>query len=778
MAAGAPEVVIPIEGMSCAACVSRLTRAIEHAPGVREVEVNLALRQARVVVEDARELQPVVDAIEEAGYHAAATLEALRAGIDAQAQEEAQAAEQRALARRAAVALVLAGLTMLATMGGMPAMVGVPDAARGWIGLALALPVVVWAGRGFFAGAWAAARHRTADMNTLVAVGAGTALLFSAAVTVAPRVFAAGGVPAEPYFETAAFIVALVLLGRALEGRARSRTASAIRRLVAIAPRTAHVVKDGEEHDVDAAAVAVGDVVVVRPGERVPVDGRVVGGESDVDESMLTGEPLPLAKRAGDRVAGGTTVQRGALRVEAERVGADTALARIVRLVRSAQTTRAPIQALADRVSAVFVPVVVAAAAVTFALWWALGPEPRLLHAVVAFVAVTVVACPCAMGLATPTALVVGMGRGAALGVLVKNGEALQRAASVDTVVLDKTGTITEGKPEVLRVERAPGATMDGDAALALAAAVEKKSEHPIARAIVAAAAARAGNAGKGTEEEALGFEAAPGGGASAYVALREVKVGSVRFVGAGAGAGAGAGTGAGAGAGAGADAGADAGAGAGVEEVAARVAREGATPVVVAVEGRAEAVVAVRDRVRDGARDAVARLHAMGLRVVVLTGDRAEAARAVGDEVDADEVRAGLSPAEKLAAIDALRAAGHVVAMVGDGINDAPALARADVGVAVGSGTDVAIDAADTALLRAGLDGVPTLVALARRTMHTIRANLFWAFAYNVVGIPLAAGALYPLLHVTISPAFASFAMAMSSVSVVLNSLRLRRFG
>jgi Cu+-exporting ATPase len=739
-------VVIPITGMSCASCVDRVGKAIRKAPGVRDAEVSLALRQARVVLDDPAGLERVVGAIEDAGYHAAASVEALRAGLAAGEADRAEEDERRSLQLRTTVALALAAATMA-----LPMVPGVPAPALRWLLLALAVPVVAWAGQGFFVRGWAAARHRTADMSTLVAIGSGTAFVFSTVATLAPAIFESHGIPADVYFETVDFIIALVLLGQLLEARARSRTSSAIRALVGLAPSTARVVREGHEVEVDVAQVRAGDVVSVRPGERLPVDGHVTEGASAVDESMLTGEPIPVDKARGDRVVGGTLNGHGALRFVADRVGADTVLAQIVRLVTQAQTTRAPIQALADRISAVFAPAVVGVALATFAVWYAVGPEPRLLHGIVAFVTVSVIACPCAMGLATPTALIVGLGRGASLGALVKTGEALQRAAGIDTVVMDKTGTVTEGKPEVVAVtlvEGGDGARLDEGSALALAAAVEASSEHPIARAIVDHARAQGVEVGRAGE-----FEAAPAGGARGRVDGRLVAVGTSAWL---------------------ASLGTDV---APLVALETSTAAAGATPVCVAVDGRPLAVLALRDRVRAGAREAIERLHGMGLRVIMLTGDRREAAEAAAREVGADEVRAQLSPSGKLEAIDALRRQGHAVAMVGDGINDAPALAHASLGIAVGSATDVAIDAADVALLRAGLDGVPTVLALARRTMRTIRENLFWAFAYNTIGIPVAAGALYPTFGLLLSPVIASAAMAMSSVSVVLNSLRLKRF-
>jgi Cu+-exporting ATPase len=727
------EVVIPIEGMTCASCVGRVDRALRAAAGVRDAEVNLALRQARVVLADSSGLEPVLEAIEDAGYHAAASAQSLRTGLAAQDAEALEARSRHDLAVRAAVALLLAVATMVVGM--------VPRDPRGtrWILFALTLPVVAWAGRGFFVRGWAALRHRTADMNTLVAIGSGTAFAFSVVVTAAPELFESRGIAPDVYFDSVAFILALVLVGQALEGRARARTSSAIRALAGLAPRTAHVVRDGGEIDVQIADVAVGDVISLRPGERVPVDGTVREGASTVDESMLSGEPMPVEKRAGDRVVGGTINGHAALLVVADRVGTSTVLAQIVRMVEHAQSTRAPIQALADRISAVFAPIVLCIAAAAFVIWYDVGPDPRVLHALIAFVTVTVIACPCAMGLATPTALIVGMGRGATLGVLIKNGEALERAAGIDTVVLDKTGTITEGRPVLTEIRVARDSGLDEGTVLAWAAAVEQTSEHPIASAVRDAARERGIPVARASD-----FAASAGGGVRGRVDGRDVAVGTSAWL-------------------------------ASLEMDPSSVAD--VESVLVAVDGRVVAAMTVRDRVREGAREAVDRLHAMGLHVVILSGDRRAAAEAVAREIAVDEVLAELSPQGKLDAIDRLRATRRGVAMVGDGINDAPALARATVGVAVGGGTDVAIEAADAVLLRAGLEGVPTLLGLSRRTMRTIRTNLFWAFAYNTIGIPVAAGVLYPSFGLLLSPVLASLAMAVSSVSVVLNSLRLKRF-
>ena len=743
-AAGTPsEVFIPVEGMHCASCVARVDKALRAVPGVREADVNLVLRQARVVVDAPERLDDVVRAIGGAGYKAAASAESLRAGLASQALQASEERERTSLTTRAAVALILAAATMglsMSSLGG-----AFPRFALGWALLLLSSIVVLWAGRLFFTRAFAALRRGSADMNVLVALGSGTALLFSAAATLSPALFAGRGVDPQSFYESSVFIVALVLLGNALEARARFRTSSAIRALLGLAPRTARVVRGGVEVDMDVAEVQRGDVVRVRPGERLPVDGVVVSGESAVDESMLTGESLPVDKAAGDRVAGGTLNRSGALEVRADRVGEETVLASIVRLVRHAQTTRAPIQALADRVSAVFVPVVVAIALAAFAVWLLIGPEPRLLHAIVAFVAVTVIACPCAMGLATPTALVVGMGRGASLGALVKSGEALERTATVDTVALDKTGTITEGRPVIAEVSLAAGeTTLDDRSLLRLAAGVEACSEHPLALAVVEAARERGAEPAR-----AEGFLSTPGGGARGQVDGHDVVVGSARWL---------------------KEQGIDV-------STIATASEGGTTTLVVAVDGRAAGVLSARDRVREGAREAVTRLRAMGVRVVLMTGDRKGPAQAVAREAGIDEVLAELTPAGKLEAIDALRREGRTVAMVGDGVNDAPALARANVGVAMGSGTDVAIETADVVLLRSGIAGVPMVLGLARRTMRTIRENLVWAFGYNTLGIPIAAGVLYPAFGVILPPSLSALAMALSSVSVVVNSLRLKRF-
>jgi Cu+-exporting ATPase len=622
---------------------------------------------------------------------------------------------------------------------------------------AATVPVMAWAGRTFYVSAWRGVRHRSADMNTLIGVGTGAAMLYSTVATFAPGVFTGAGLPADVYYEAVSSIIALILLGRLLEARAKGRMSEAMRRLLDLAPKTARVFREGVEVEVPAAEVAVGDLVLVRPGEKVPVDGVVRTGHTAVDESMLTGEPVPVEKTEGDEVVGATINTTGAIMVEATRVGRDTALAQIVRLVEEAQGSRAPVQRLADRIAGVFVPLVIAAAIAAFVLWFDVGPAPALVYATVVFVSVLIIACPCAMGLATPTAIMVGTGRGAERGVLFKGGAALEAASGLSVIVLDKTGTITQGRPTVTDLVVGPGTRADGvpvpvaeveRTVLYYASAVESLSEHPLGAAVVRAARDR------GLEiPEAGGFKAKGGRGATAKVDGRLVAVGSAAFL---------------------IELGVDVGPFTDAIDTLAARAR---TPVLVAVDGAPAGVLGLSDPVKESAVSAVKALKAMGLRLVMVTGDVRKVAIAVAGEVGIDEVESGMLPAAKVELVKRLQASGERVAMVGDGINDAPALAAADVGLAIGTGTDVAVEAADVALMSGDLRAAVTALELAGATMRTIRQNLFWAFAYNVVGIPVAAGMLYPLAGVLLSPIFASAAMAFSSVFVVSNSLRLRRF-
>ncbi len=622
--------------------------------------------------------------------------------------------------------------------------------AMNWVQLLLATPVVVWGGWPFFARGWESVRNLSPNMFTLIALGVGAAYLYSLAATVAPGLFpegfraASGAV--EPYFDTAAVVTVLVLLGQVLELRARSQTAGAVRRLLGLAPKTARVVRDdGREEDVPVGHLRVGDRVRVRPGERVPTDGTVVEGRSAVDESMVSGEPIPVEKEPGAKVVGGTVNGTGGLLVRADKVGGDTLLARIVRMVGDAQRTRAPVERLVNRVSKVFVPAVVLVAALAFVAWALWGTEPRLAHALVNAVAVLIIACPCALGLATPMSIMVGTGRGAEAGVLIKDAEALELLGKADVLVVDKTGTLTEGRPRLARVQ--PAEEFAENEVLRLAASLERGSEHPLASAIVSGALAR-GLTLTGADD----FRSVTGKGVLGTVGGRRVALGNAKLL---------------------------KDEGIVWEELKAEethLPSEVQTVVLVAVDGRFAGLVSVRDPIRASTPEAVRLLHAEGLRVIMLTGDRRGTAEAVGRELGIDEVVAEVLPEEKEAVVRRLKGEGHVVAMAGDGVNDAPALARADVGIAMGTGTDVAMESAGVTLVKGDLRGIARARRLSRATVRNIRQNLFLAFVYNAVGVPVAAGVLYPVFGILITPIWASAAMSLSSVSVIANALRLRR--
>jgi len=617
--------------------------------------------------------------------------------------------------------------------------------------LVLTVAVMLWAGRHFYTRAWAAFRHHSADMNTLIAVGTGAAFVYSLIATLAPQFFLSRGVSPDVYYEAVIIIIALILTGNAFEARAKTATSAALRALAGLQPTSARVVRGEQEIDIPIADVARSDVIVVRPGERLPTDGEVIDGESAVDESMLTGESAPVAKTVGARVIGGTINRTGALRYRATTLGADSVLAQIVRLMRDAQGSRAPIQNLADRISGVFVPVVVSIAIATFVIWFVAGDvagfHAPAVRAFAAAVAVLIIACPCAMGLAVPTAVMVATGRGAEAGVLIKGGEALQRAGAIDTVVVDKTGTVTEGRPTVTDVVAAPGSTRRGDELLALVASLESASEHPLADAIVR----RAREAGL-TLARAERFQSVTGRGATATVSGHEVLAGNEELL---------------------AERGIDP---APLRDAAVRLSGEAKTPVYVAVDGTLAGLLAVADPIKPTSREGIAALRERGIHVVMLTGDTQRTADAVAREAGIERVVAGVLPEGKVDEIKRLQQAGRVVAMVGDGVNDSAAIAQSDVGIAIGTGTDIAAEAADVVLMRGDLRSVVQAITLSRRTMRTMKQNLFWAFIYNVVGIPIAAGVLYPALGWLLSPVIASAAMAFSSVSVVTNSLRLRR--
>jgi Cu+-exporting ATPase len=735
--------VAPVRGMHCAACVGRVERALTGLPGVERATVNLATEQATVSFDPERtSFDALQAAVATAGYELVPPQPDQAPGATLDTEQSARDAEQRYEKIKFIVGAVLAVPVLL---GGMSHILPwVPAALRNpWLLLILTTPVQFWVGWQFHRGFLHDLRYRQASMSTLVSVGTSAAYFFSVAVTLWPHVFPAHGVT---YYDVSAVVITLVVLGRWLEARARGRTSEAIRRLVSLAPRTARIVRAGAEVDVPTAEVRVGDFVRIRPGERIPVDGVVTEGTSTIDESMLTGESLPIEKSSESKVYAGTVNRTGSFIFRAAKVGRETALARIVALVAEAQGSRAPIQRLADRVAAIFVPIVLGIAGLTFLAWWLFGPEPAGLFALTNAVAVLVIACPCAMGLATPTAIMVATGRGAERGILVRSAAALELLERVDAVVFDKTGTLTVGRPVVTDVIALP--LISEEDVVALAAAAEQGSEHPLGEAIVASAKER------GLALPPItAFTTVPGQGIDARAPDGRVLLGNRTLM----------------------DArGVDVSA---LVPRAQALAAEGKTAVYLALGGRALGLLAVADVLKPEAPDAVAALKRRGLEVIVLTGDARPTAEAIARRAGVEKVRAEVLPEDKAREITGLKGQGQRVAMVGDGINDAPALAQADVGIAMGSGTDVAIEAADVTLVRGDLRGVVGAIDLSRRTISVIKQNLVWAFGYNVVLIPVAAGVLYPLWGVLLSPILAGAAMAFSSVSVVTNSLRLKRW-
>jgi P-type Cu+ transporter len=734
---------IPVTGMHCAACVGRVQHAVE-GEGVSSAVVNLMTNSATVAFDPAIVTpDALVERIKTTGYGAS---------LPVGTQSDAERQEEQDHSRRAEYLDYrnkgIASLVIGAGVMAVPMSVAMTQPTWPWIQLAITTAVMLWAGRAFYSRAWTAARHGSADMNTLIAVGTGSAYLYSLAATIDPAAFTAHGVAPSLYYEAVIIIIALILVGNALEARAKGETAGAIRRLIDLQPKTARVLRNLQELDIAIGDLVSGDIVIVRPGERIPVDGEVTKGTSNVDESMLTGEPMPVTKNPGDRVTGGTINGTGAFRFKATTLGASSTLARIVKMMREAQGTRAPVQRLADKISSVFVPVVMGIAFVTFAVWFFAGGEGSFVRALAAAVAVLIIACPCAMGLAVPTAVMVATGKGAQLGVLIKGGAALERASQITTVVLDKTGTITAGKPAVTDFVLAPGANADEATALALAATLENSSEHPLAAAIVAHAREKGITAAKISS-----FESITGRGAMGVIDSRAVIIGNAAMM-----------------------------AERSIEIASAsadadRLSGESKTVVFLAIDGKLAVTIAIADPIKSTSIEAVRRLKALGLDVAMLTGDQQRTANAIASAAGIERVVAGVLPEGKRDEILRLQKMGKVVAMIGDGINDAPALAQADVGIAIGTGSDIAIEAGDITLMRGDLRTAVEAIELARATMRTMRQNLFWAFIYNSIGIPLAAGVLYPAFGILLSPIIASAAMAMSSVSVVTNSLRLRRF-
>jgi Cu+-exporting ATPase len=763
----------PVSGMHCAACQARVQRALEKAPGVNSAVVNLMTGSATVAFDPAAtSAGALLETVRGTGYGAELPDPSRSAQEEQEARDAAREAEFRDLKKKAIVSLVAGAIAMLISMPLMAHHVGVsPDPFMSWVMrhvspaleavfpwlyaassslllgilLVFTLGTMLWAGRHFYTGAWNSFRHHSADMNTLIAVGTGAAFLYSLVATFAPGIFTSHGLAPDVYYEAVIIIIALILVGNALEARAKHQTASALRGLAGLQPGSARVIRNEQEMDIPIREVAHDEIVVVRPGERIPVDGVVVSGASAVDESMLTGESMPVAKQAGDAVIGGTVNRTGSFRLRATTLGKDSVLARIVTLMREAQGSRAPIQRLADRISAVFVPVVISIAIATFVTWFLTSGEGSVVRAFAAAVAVLIIACPCAMGLAVPTAVMVATGRGAERGVLIKGGEALERAGAVDTVILDKTGTITEGRPTVTDIVTV--GDIDERELLRLAASLERASEHPLADAIIAAAKERGI-----TLDEALNFESVTGKGVLGWVGGCEVIAGTEALL---------------------------------KEhhvDVAPLSAQRSAlsaqlrTVVLIAADGQPAGLLAIADPIKETSRAALAELRKLGLDLVLLTGDNEQTGKVIASKVGIERVVANVLPEGKVEEVKRLQAEGHVVAMAGDGINDAPALAQADIGIAMGTGTDIAMDAGDVTLMRGDLTGVADAIRLSRRTMRTMKQNLFWAFIYNVVGIPIAAGVLYPAFGILLSPVIASAAMAMSSVSVVSNSLRLKR--
>ncbi len=750
---------LPILGMTCASCVGRVERALRKQPGVLTAEVNLATEKATVTFAPGQAGHAdLVAAVKAAGYEVAEPVAVASTTGDRAREQPADAGElvdvaeaARSAAYRTLQIKVIAGfaLSLVIFAGTMQPhwFPFLPDwLHNGYVLWALATPVQFWVGGQFYTTAWSALRHGTTTMNTLIAMGSSAAYLYSVMGVLAPGFFEERGLSVPLYFDTSALIITLILFGRLLEARAKGQTGAAIRALIGLQPKTARVLRGSVEVDIPVADVIVGDLVVVRPGEKVPVDGFVESGSSAVDESMLTGEAMPVTKDPGAEVIGATMNTTGSFVFRAAKVGADTALARIIRLVEQAQGSKPPIARLADVIASYFVPAVIGIATLTFLAWWIFGPAPSLSYALLNFVAVLVIACPCALGLATPTAIMVGTGKGAENGVLVRDGAALETAHKLDTIVLDKTGTITEGKPrltDIVIVDE--GGSQTEDELLRLVAAAERGSEHPLASAIAEAAAERGLD-----PPTAVGFAAIAGHGITAIVEGHAISAGSERLTGAAA---------------------------ASVRSRLAALSAEGKTVILVKVDDQFAGALAVADTIKPGSVDAVGRLRGMGLEVIMLTGDDQRTAAAIAAEVGIDRVVANVLPEQKAAQVKTLQAEGKKVAMVGDGINDAPALAQADIGIAIGTGTDVAMEASDITLMSGELAGVATAIALSRATIRVVKQNLFWAFAYNVALIPLAAGVFYPAFGVLLDPIYAAAAMGLSSVTVVMNSLRLRRF-
>lgn len=733
---------LAIQGMTCAGCVRRVEMGLKSVPGVLDAVVNLSNQSAKIVhLAGAVTTRDLIDAVQKLGYQASA----MSHGKVDDTVQQLREKEYQALVRKLIFSTSFTAVILVLSFSNIFVFVKtIPEQIRWIILFALTTAVLIFAGRQFYVGAWKLLKHRSADMNTLIALGTGAAFLYSVVATFLPDFLPQN--MRFVYFDTTAVIITLILFGRMLEARAKGHTSDAIKKLMALQPKTAKVLRGNDETDVPIDEVQIGDIVVVRPGERIPVDGEIISGASSVDESMLTGESMPVQKQVCDTVMTATMNKTGSFRFRATKVGKDTTLSQIIRMVRDAQGSKAPIQRLADVVAGIFVPIVIVIATVAFFAWFGFGPEPRMIFALVTFVTVLIIACPCALGLATPTSIMVGTGKGAELGILIKNGETLETAHKISTIIFDKTGTITTGKPTVTDVIPVNG--IEKNHLLALAASVEQGSEHPLGEAI------RESAAEKGlTIFKSENFSARPGLGVEATVENEIVRLGNLKFM---KKNGIAAET---------------------MEQEAAKLSADGKTPVFVASGNSLLGIIAIADPIKEDSAEAIAALKKMGLEVVMVTGDNQRTAEAIQRQVGIDRVLAEVLPDEKAAQVKKLQDEGKIVAMVGDGINDAPALAQAHVGIAMGTGTDIAMEAGDITLVKGSLKSVVSAIQLSRATMRNIKQNLFGSFIYNTLGIPIAAGVLFPVFGILLNPMFAAAAMAASSVTVVSNALRLRRF-
>ena len=737
---------LPVRGMECASCVEKLEKNLGRLKGIVSAVANFGTEKVTIEYFSSEVgIKDFKKSIEDAGDYRVLEIEKEESVEDV--ESKVRETEYKRLRSKFIISAVLSALVLMGSFQNLlPFLSQIPHQIIFYFLFILTTPILFWAGRQFFRGFWIELKRFSADMNSLVAIGTSAAYLYSSIATFFPQILVSAGQKVEVYFDTTAVIITLILLGRLLEAKAKGRTSEAIKKLLSLQAKTARITKDGKEIDIPIEEVMVGDIVVVRPGEKVPVDGKIIDGYSSVDESMISGEDIPVEKKTGDQVIGAAINKSGSFRFEATKIGKETMLSQIVKLVQEAQGSKAPIQRLADKIAGIFVPIVIVIAIITFVIWYFLGPKPSLVFALLNFVAVLIIACPCALGLATPTAIMVGTGKGAQNGILIKSGESLERAHRLDTIVLDKTGTITKGQPEVTDI--IARSEVGEDELLRLAASLERSSEHPLGEAIVNYAKSR-----NLQLFEPKDFNSIPGQGIEGKADNRNILLGNLRLM---------------------REKKIDLKE---YEAQATRLANEGKTTMFVALGDEAVGIIACADTIKEGSVEAVEQLHKMGLEVIMITGDNSRTANAIAKSVKIDKVLSEVLPQDKSVEVKKLQKENKVVAMVGDGVNDAPALASADIGIAIGSGTDVAIESSDITLIGTDLKGVVDAIHLSKQTIKVIKQNLFWAFIYNVIGIPVAAGVLYPFFGILLNPMFASAAMSFSSISVVSNSLRLRRF-